>query len=201
MSGYGASITNEITKLRDFGFYNIQAVPVFCYRNLTLDEGGSIKPSIYNNYTGGILCIFVKDTLTFNGGHIDLTDKGIQPGQYNDIRPLTSYEKDIGDPPSSKNLPLNIGDGLVCIFAKKIVFNSNKSRIGNINTSGGKLDNSNPYSTDGLTQLTTNIGGSTVLIVCETIVGFDPTYISNFRNISSNESNYRGKGSKKVVLV
>ena len=206
MSGWAS--TNLYTSLVDLDFFNIQGIPCFDYKNLTIDEGGSISVDEYrlrdNNGSGkagGILCIRVSDTLTFNGGHINLVDKGISQ-EYKDYRPLTSWEKGETSPPGLSRLPLSVGDGMCIIFAKNVVFTSNASRLGNINENGSGITKRNPYETSGLTQMTTNIGGSTVIIIAETVSGYDPSCISCFRTKLENDTNeYKGVSFSKIINV
>lgn len=204
MSGYATAADSNLgTSLVDLDFFRIQGIPCFDYKNLTIDEGGCISVAQYNNgnFGGGILCIRVSDTLTFNGGHINLVDKGI-PQSLKDYRPLTSWEKGETSPPGLSRLPLSVGDGMCIIFAKNVVFTSNASRLGNINENGSGITKRNPYETSGLTQMTTNIGGSTVIIIAETVSGYDPSCISCFRTKIENDTNeYKGVSFGKIINV
>ena len=200
MSGYATS--ENFSNIKDQDFYRIQAIPCKDFNNLTIDENGIISPYTFGAdwySAGGILFIRVRDTLTFNGGHINLSGKGIPTDMTDQYRPLTTWEKGEGPPPNDiSRLPLSVGDGMAIIFARRVVFTSNASRIGNITHNGTGINKKNPYDSTGLTQLTTNIGGSTIVIVSESITNLQPEHISCFRDITNDESLYRGLSYRKV---
>lgn len=202
------------------GNFTAQFVKVVEIDNLTLNKGDVFKPmpfdayyykqasvpTLTGNYVGGIFAIKVENTLTLNGGHIDLTGAGILP-EVDSYRPLSEQEKlaalDSDSRAGEENslaverMPLNVGDGACFIFAKNIVVTDPSSRIGNPNLRGvancrGAADDSN--TPNGAT----NIGGSNIFIACETFKGFNPAIISKYRSGSADDG--LGKGLSRAFI-
>lgn len=179
------------------GNYYVQAIAIAQFKNLTLSEGTTISPIVYSttNYHGGIVAIMCSEALTFDGGHISLTDRGI-PVASKALRPtLTNYdvEADTGNYAGYENagtadyFMLNAGDGAAFIIAKKLVC-SEDSRIGNVSTQGAQFFRGHSSSvTYGDTKPTnvTNKGGSTILIAAEEIENFSTKMIAKYRSSSS----------------
>ena len=173
--------------------YYVQAIAVAEFANLTLSSGTTVSPVAYSvtNYHGGIVAIMCSGTLTFSGGHISLTDRGI-PVANKTLRPtLTNYdvEADTTDYAGYENsgtqtyFLLNAGDGACFIAAKKMVC-STSSRIGNVSTRGYQFYRGNSTSVtynETAPSGVTNVGGSTILIAAETITSFTPYMISKYR--------------------
>lgn len=188
---------------------HIQFASASEFENLTLNAGDVFQPmpfNAYNDAIGGIFVIRVTDTLTFNGGHIDLTGAGISTSEAS-YRPLAAQESnaalDSGTQTGDENkqcvdyFPLNVGDGACFIFAKNIRVTNSASRIGNPNSKGvalcrGAADDSNTPSG------TTNIGGSNIFIACETFQGFTPDLISKYRTGSASDG--LGKGLCRAFI-
>ena len=177
--------------------YYVQAIAVAQYKNLELYSGTEITPPAYNvtNYNGGIVALMCSDTLTFGGGHINLSGKGI-PVASKALRPTTQQENDGTDDgdhysgwensDTKDHLLLNAGDGVAFIVAKKMACNSS-SRIGNTATRGYQFcrgaTNSVTYNETKPSGVT-NIGGSTIFIAAQTITNFTPYMISKYRSTS-----------------
>lgn len=82
VSGNVLTLDEDPTKIipaDSFAKYYVQAVAIAQYKNLTLTTGTTLTPPVYNvsSYHGGIVAIMCSETLTFAGGHISLTDRGI----------------------------------------------------------------------------------------------------------------------------
>jgi hypothetical protein len=59
---------------------NSQMITVRQYSNLTIAAGGEITCSAWDGATGGVVCFLVQNTLTLNGGDIDVEGKGFFGG-------------------------------------------------------------------------------------------------------------------------
>lgn len=179
-------------------FY-IQMVRFIEYENLTLNTGDVVRPlpfrppstDRYGNIEypakcGGILAIKVHGTLTFNGGHIDLSGCGI-PQELADYRPITPQEQDddLDSLIADNRLLLNVGDGAAIIIAKNIVVTDNSSRIGNF-----RITNSIDDNLDNLSF----VGGSNILIICENFTNFNSSLI-----VTAN-SQGNGKGLSRCFI-
>ena len=202
--GYEAGTGSKLIAL-DYEHKNIQFPIVAEFKNLTLNAGDVFKPIPFNG-CGGVFFIKVNDTLTFNGGHIDLTGAGI-PTSQESYRRLAAQESnaalDSGTQIGEENkqcvdyFPLNVGDGACFIFAKNIRVTNSASRIGNPNSKG--VANCRGAADDSKTPSgTTNIGGSNIFIACETFQGFTPDLISKYRTGSANDG--LGKGLARAFI-
>ena len=185
-----ACITSE-----ELGNYCVQAVAVAQFKNLTLNEGTTVTPPIYSASTniGGIVAIMCSETLTFNGGHISLSDRGIpaaskamRPATNNDVASDTENYSGWENSDTRIHMFLNAGDGLAFIVAKKLVCNED-SRIGNVTTQGVQFyrghKNSVTYE-DAAPTGVTNVGGSTIFVAAETIEGFTCKMFAKYRDSS-----------------
>ncbi|MBR3747287.1 MAG: hypothetical protein IKN27_10060, partial [Selenomonadaceae bacterium] len=176
--------------------YYVQAIAVAQYKNLTLNSGTTVTPPVYNatNYVGGIVALMCSDTLKFNGGHISLTDKGILTGN-SALRPTTNNDP-VGDLDAYSgwensdtriHFMLNCGDGAAFIVAKTMTC-STSSRIGNTATRGYQFyrgsSDSTTYNEVTPSNLT-NVGGSTIFVVAQTIQSFTPYMFAKYRSSSS----------------
>ncbi len=192
------TVEDNFTKVlpsSEFSRYYVQAIAVAEYRNLTLNSGNIITPPVFSasSYIGGVVAIMCSGTLTFNGGHISLSDRGI-PVASKTLRPTTNNDviKDTENYAGWENsdthihFMLNAGDGAAFIVAKSMVCNGTASRIGNVSTYGVQF-----YRGDSATSVTynesapsnvTNVGGSTILIAAETITNFTPRLIAKYRS-------------------
>ena len=185
-----ACITSE-----ELGNYCVQAVAVAQFKNLTLNEGTTVTPPIYSASTniGGIVAIMCSETLTFNGGHVSLSDRGIpaaskamRPATNNDVASDTENYSGWENSDTRIHMFLNAGDGLAFIVAKKLVCNED-SRIGNVTTQGVQFyrghKNSVTYE-DAAPANVTNVGGSTIFVAAETIEGFTCKMFAKYRDSS-----------------
>lgn len=172
--------------------YYVQAVAIAQFENLTLETGTTLRPPNYSttNFYGGILALKVSDTLTFNGGHIDLSDAGIPIASKNlrPVMPLETYAVKDTDKyagwenfATKNNFTLQAGDGAVFIAAKNFICNST-SRIGNINSHGAQFCRGATDSVGVKPANITNVGGSTIFIAAENISDFTPSIISKYRS-------------------
>lgn len=185
--GYDSSITvnKDLTELSD-AFYSgciLKVVNIPHLKDVTINAGSSIVPP----QTGYPVAFKCSGTLTFNGGHIDLHDKG----NSTQMRPLLNQENN-GTVDTDKyagwensatkdRFVMNSGDGAAFIIANNITVANADSRIGNPSTYGvqycrGATDSYNVPS--GVT----NLGGSTILLVAGTFTDFTPKLIAKYRS-------------------
>ncbi|MBR1805853.1 MAG: hypothetical protein IJ774_05615 [Selenomonadaceae bacterium] len=199
VSGSTLTIADDFTAVlptSEFEHYYVQAIAVGEYQNLTLNTGTSITPPVYSasSFVGGIVAIMCTDTLKFNGGNINLNDRGI-PVASKTLRPTTNNDpaKDVDAYSGWENsdthihFMLNAGDGAAFIIAKKMECHED-SRIGNIAKYGvqfyrGSSDSVTYY--ESAPSGVTNVGGSTILIAADTIENFTPKIIAKYRTSSS----------------
>ena len=178
--------------------YYVQAISVAQYQNLTLGEGTTITPPIYStmNYYGGIVALMCSDTLTFDGGHISLADKGIPPASkslrpetHNDVASDTETYSGWENSDTRIHFMLNSGDGAAFIVAKKMICHED-SRIGNVATYGCQFfrgaSNSVTYD-ETKPENVTNVGGSTIFIAAETIENFGHKMLAKYRASGSTK--------------
>ena len=192
-----------------FEMYYCQAVTIPSFKDLILATNTTIKPVAFNatSYIGGILAMKVSENLVFAGGHIQLTDLGI-PVANKSIRPtLTQEESGKGLTDQSlysgwenwtthDRLILNAGDAAALIIAKNITGNEN-SRIGNVASYGSQFCRGASDSVGAKPSGITNVGGSTILIVCDDFNSFDPKMISKYRASSSST----GQGLARAYIA
>ncbi len=173
----------------------LHVVTIPHFKNLTLNSGEVLVPNVSNQ--GYPLAFKCSETLTFNGGHIDLTGAGTS------VRPLLNQES-AGTLDTDKysgwensatkdRFVINHGDGAVFIIAKNITVADDTSRIGNPNSQGvqycrGASDSYNVPS--GVT----NVGGSTILICAGSFTGFTPKLIAKYRTGQSMYTDHAGLG-------
>lgn len=156
------------------------------FRNLTLNTGCYLTPRF-----GFPLAFKCSGTLTLNGGHIDLRNKGTA----SDSRPLLLQEEDgtldtdkysgWENSDTYRHLPLNCGDGAAFIIAKKLNVANIASRIGNPATHGIRYcrgASNSPDVLSGNISGVTNVGGSTILLVAGTITNFNAAIIAKYRD-------------------
>lgn len=182
--------------------YYCQAVTIPHFKNLTLETGTQIQPIAYSatNYYGGIVALKCSDTLTFDGGNINLNDMGI-PVASKALRPVTSgYEvKDSRGYAAylDKNIyagwenfmtkeqfTLQAGDGAAFIVAKNFVC-SEDSRIGNINSYGSAFCRGASDSVGTKPANVTNVGGSSIFVVADSIENFTQKMFAKYRSSTS----------------
>ena len=180
----------------EIGRYHVQAITIAQFESLTLNTGMQIVPPMFSasTFIGGITAFKCADTLTFNGGHINLTERGI-PVASKALRPLFAQESsgtlDTDTYSGWENsvtvdrFLLNSGDGAAFIVAKSLTCNSS-SRIGNINLHGAQFCRGASDSVGSMPAGATNVGGSTILIAAETISNFTPSIISKYRLAESS---------------
>ncbi|MEG0431051.1 MAG: hypothetical protein RR536_05690, partial [Anaerovoracaceae bacterium] len=183
VSGNVLTIDKDFTKkmpVGEFAKYQVQAIAIAKFRNLGLTRT-TITPipySVTNKY-GGILLIKCSEKLSFSGGNISLLDKGI-PIANAAYRPLTTQEQvGKGNADTDKysawenhitirDFLLNAGDGALMLWAKTFSQLSGLSRIGG-NTAGSHFKRGGK-------------GGSSIAIICDEWVGFNPVIISKNKN-------------------
>lgn len=178
----------------------IQAITIPHFTNVTLEEGGVITCPAFtdSNKYGGVVVFKCSGELTFNGGHIDLTEKGISiadmptywsAGWVNNENPTSSKERISAgweNFRTTKHLTLNCPTGAAMVIAKTINCDSNKkSRIGRIASTG--VARTRVTSTNG------NLGGASILIAAETINSWTPTMIAKFSINGTVDPSYRGQ--------
>lgn len=178
----------------------ITSIPQF--RNLTLNSGCTISPR--QDFPLAFKC---SGTLTLNGGHIDLRNKGLTSPQME--RPTTLQEENgtldtdkyagWENSQTKNRFIMNAGDGAAYIIAKKLGVQDNSSRIGNPTLAGVQFCRGSTDSRAGTPTNATNIGGSTILLVAGTIENFTPAIIAKYRTMTASEIsagqvgyNYRG---------
>lgn len=195
VSGDILTLDTDLTKIipaAEVAHYYCQVITVAQFENLTLDVGTQIRPLNYSatNYYGGIVAIKCSDTLTFSGGHIDLSDAGI-PVASKALRPVMSLESNATTDTSKyagwenfatkEHFTLQAGDGAAFIIAKTLVCHEN-SRIGNINSYGSQFCRGASDSVGTKPANITNVGGSSILIAAETLSNFTPKILSKYRS-------------------
>ena len=186
--------------------YHVQAITTANFKNLYLNNV-AVGPLQYNasSHIGGLVVIKATESVTFGGGHITLTDRGI-PVNQTALRPLTAQENTGTSDYSiyagwenhmtERQLILNCGDGAVFISTAKLACNAN-SRIGNTASYGAQFCRGYADSVGSKPGSTTNVGGSTILIAAETISNFDVRMISKYR--ASTASAGRGLGRAYIA--
>ena len=158
---------------------------------MCLKGGAILSPQPFNpfRYHGGVLALKVFDTLTFDGGNINLVDCGIPTARAGLLRPIKYQESafrgetDAGELAGEENidgLTLNAGDGACFISARKIIGSEN-SRIGNPKTYG-KANCRAAADTIFKPSNVTNIGGSSIFIAAETFDDFNPKMLAKYRS-------------------
>jgi len=179
----------------DLAKYYVQAVAIAEYKTLTLGAGSTITPPVYSasNYHGGIVAIMCSEELKFDGGHINLSDRGIpvaskalRPTTNNDVAADTATYAGWENSDTHRHFMLNAGDGACFIEAKKLTCHAD-SRIGNTASYGCQFFRGSSSSvTYGETKPTgvTNVGGSTILIAAGTIADFGHIMLAKYRNSS-----------------
>lgn len=162
--------------------YFYQAISVPHYNTLTISQ--TISPPAFNNGVGGIL-VFKAQKLVMSGA-INLVDKGLtadsqrplttqEDGGTLDTQQLSGYENH----DASTNLTLQKGDGAALIIAKKMECTT-AARIGDPDGHGIARCRGADDSL-GRNSSYTNVGGSSILIVAETLNSFSPNLISKYR--------------------
>lgn len=176
----------------EFGRYYVQAVTIAQFESLTLNAGIQITPPVYNvtNFYGGIIALKCSDRLTFAGGHIQLSERGI-PVASKALRPTLAQEQsgtlDTDRYAGWENsitldrFLLNAGDGAAFIVAKNITCHAD-SRIGNIATYGSQFCRGASDSVGTKPSNVTNIGGSTLLIAAESFTDFNVKMFAKYRS-------------------
>lgn len=164
-----------------------------------------LMPSSFDatNYWGGILAVRIWDTLTLDGGHIDLYLKGLTTSTLKAYRPITLQEQSGSSDTQLYSgcensickdcLPINYGDGALFLIAKNIVVSDSSSRIGNPNLTGyqyrrNAIDTSSGYYGN-------TVGGSSLFIACNNFTGFAPAIISKCTPSTS------GKGLGRAYIA
>lgn len=191
--------------------YYWQAITIPEFNNLTLSEKNLYPPLVVHGLSdaglvGGLLVFKCKDTLTLAGGNVKLSGSGFASDVDTSVRPLANHEStgtlDTDKYSGCENsitkdkLLVNVGDGACFIMAKNIVTTSSSSRIGNPSTSGVQYCRGASDST-GAPANVTNVGGSTIAIVCNTWTGFTPAQIAKYRTVGTTA----GRGLARAYLA
>ena len=177
--------------------YYIQAITIPSFKDFSIDDGVTIQPIAFDasKFIGGILAFKCNGDLTFNGGNIKLSDLGI-PTTQKVMRPIQTQEQsgtglqDVNKWAGHENwmtrdrLLLNCGDGVAFIVSKTITGDEN-SRIGNPESYGVHYCRGASDSVGGKPSNTTNIGGSTIFVACDTFTKFNAKMISKYRQANS----------------
>ena len=175
----------------DLEKFYVQAVTVPNFKNLTLNNA-CISPPAYDvfKYIGGVLIFKVFNKFRMEKSQIDLTECGIPVAKKMKLRPLTEQEMNGETDKSARageenymtaeRLILNSGDGAVFLMARDFI-SDEVSRIGNPKTYGraqcrGAADSKFKPSD------VTNIGGSTILIAAEQVLGFKSQVLGKYRS-------------------
>ena len=205
--------TDAFAAGKDYYFWQAVLIPEF--KNLTL-QAQSVKPyeaSLEDTSwddeepviapVGGVLAFKCSDTLTLNGGHIDLRDRGFDTSVNTTYRPIANHENQgtldtdlysgCENSITKDKLLVNAGDGACFIIAKNIVSASGSSRIGNPATYGvqycrGASDSANTPAN------VSNLGGSSIFIACYNWTNFTPAQIAKYRSGS-------GRGLARAYLA
>lgn len=175
----------------------VQAVTVPHFKTVTLPAGTSISCTAYTdeNKYGGVVVFKCSEDLDFQGGHINLTDKGIPAaasslywshGLVRNEDPTTTFKRVSAgweNYRTAKHLTLNCTDGAALIIAKAMDCNSD-SRIGRVSGTGEARKRK--AGSNG------NLGGSSILIAAETITNWTPAIIAKYP-ISAKRDYNRGQ--------
>ena len=191
VSGNTVTVVKTLTNLAG-GDSNalIQAVTLPEYSTVTLTK--SLTCPQFNQTTGygGVVALMCSEELIFNGGHINLSGKGLPSAS---LRPEFNFET---YPEESYNgfenynlrsrMPLNYPDGAAFILAKKITCNEN-SRIGNPSKTG---EARRPVLEEA------EKGGANILIAADEIEDFNVAMISKMPSVTSG-----GKGKSGCYIA
>lgn len=210
ISGTTLTVDKDLTNVipaNQVSSHVCQIISFAKYSTLTIDEGYSISPPAFDGTKGGIIAIKCATKLFLNGGHIDLTNKGIQSANAN-LRPLLEQEKDnVGvlntDPyagwensATKDRFVLNVGDGAAFIVAYKLVVKST-SRIGNPTYSGVQYARGvkTGVKVDGANEPNnaSNIGGSTILIAAYTMAPASSSEALSYAFVAKYTANNNSK--------
>lgn len=148
----------------DMADYRIQAVTVPNFETLTLT--GALLPAAYNTGThcGGILALKCSKDLIFEGGRLDVSNKGIPTGSAALRPPIPEEATEEGRLFVHSAPPvMNRGNGVVMVCARRATFDSaaviGASAFGNPDTGAGE-------------------GGASILLVSDELVNFRAEAIS-----------------------
>lgn len=183
---------SEYSSVADAGcVLKVTNIPHF--QNLTINAGSSIIP----NLAGNPVVFKCSETLSFNGGHINLSGFGnatkLRPVLNQETNGTLDTDKYSGweNSATKDRFVINHGDGAAFIIAKNITVGDNTSRIGNPNSQGvqycrGATDSPNVPS--GVT----NVGGSTLFICAGTFTNFTPSILAKYRKGTATDGNGTG---------
>lgn len=185
------TVDKDLSDLNASAYY-WQAIWIPRFKNLTLTTKNlSTNHAVANEYIqkpGGVIVLKCSDTLTLNGGHINLVDCGLPTDTTTTYRPNTSQEKSgvldtavysgCENSITKDRLLLNVGDGACWILAKNISTQST-SRIGNPNSKG--VQYCRGASDSKISHTGSNVGGSSIFIATGAWSGFSAAVISKYR--------------------
>lgn len=181
------------------------------FRNLTIESGKSITTSSVDlssssTAQGGYIVLKCSGTLNLYG-KISTQNCGFVPGTSTNNRPITTQESNgtldtdlyagAENSIAKDHLILNVGDGACWVLARSIV-TSGSARIGRdsiiygVQYCRGATDSPNKPS------VATNIGGSTICVVCQYWTGFSPEIIAKYRHTLAAEG---GRGLARAYLA
>lgn len=211
VNGSVLTVSNTPSKLikESLSHTTTQLITVPTYKNVTLNEGVSIKPTPYANGRGGVVAFKCSGTLKFDGGHIDLTNAGLTTArtllkqEANQSTPDSRYKHSCWENyATQKHFTLQQGDGAAFIICKKLVGNSN-SRIGNPAAQGVHYQrgmNNNPSWKNSPVGNLANFsmaGGSSILICAGSHSGLSVKMFAKYRSLgvaTSDDEITRGFG-------
>ena len=186
--------SNFLDSRNQIGGVYIQLVTIPHFKDVVIDAGASITcPAFSTSYNyGGVVAFKSTGTLTFKGGHIDVSNKGISAADAatlwsNSRVPKEDKTNDIvyryvgwENYRAIYHLTLNYPGGAVFALAKNLVCHSD-SRIGNPNQTGVARERG---ANNNLA------GGSSILLAAENISGWTSAMLAKYA--TSKNDNYRG---------
>ena len=181
----------------------VQVVSLPNYKTVTLNSGKSITCPQFTatNGYGGLVAFKCSVELKFNGGHIDLTGKGLEATTLFDkglvvnephdtiLRASAGWENHR----AQNHLTINYPDG-ACFLIAKLMTCHDDSRIGNTTSNLNGLARST-WKTGSPTgnYYHSHWGGASILIAAETIADFNPEMLAKYA-IYSSTTPTRGYG-------
>ena len=191
----------------------VQVVSLPNYKTVTLNSGKSITCPQFTatNGYGGLVAFKCSVELKFNGGHIDLTGKGLEATTLFDkglvdkephdtiLRESAGWENHR----AQNHLTINYPDG-ACFLIAKLMTCHDDSRIGNTTSNLNGLARST-WKTGSPTgnYYHSHWGGASILIAAETVADFNAAMIAKYA-IYSSTTPTRGYGrcyiATKTVL-
>ena len=205
MKSFTLTLSEDLSDLNTTAYY-WQVITIPHFKSLTLTNS-NITPGMpqaddHVRMAGGVLALKCSDTLTLNGGHIDLRDCGLNTSTTTTYRPNTPQEQNgvldtalysgCENSITKDHLYINCGDGACWIIAKNIVTKTT-SRIGNPYSKG--VQYCRGASDSKISHSGSNVGGSTIFIATSGWTGFTAANISKYRSGSG------GRGLARAYIA